>query len=86
MSGLGALSSDDKTKLEKFVEAAKTQLQEIDDIKGSMRDYVKSLAQELGLESRQLMVAARAAYKGDLANRKEDMEAVEDILTVTGHG
>lgn len=86
MSALGSLSPDDKRKLDSFMEAARTQLQEIDDIKGSLRDTAKTLATELGVETRQLMGAARAAYKGDIADKKEDMLTMEDILNVTGHG
>jgi hypothetical protein len=85
MSTLSSLSPDDKHKLDAFMEAAKRQLQEVDDIKGSLRDVVKSLAQELGVEPRQLMGAARAAHKGDLADKKEDMDTMEDILNITGH-
>lgn len=85
MSALGSLSPDDKQKLDQFMEAAKRQLQEVDDIKGSLRDTAKGLAEELGVETRQLMGAARAAYKGDLADKKEDMLTMEDILNVTGN-
>ena len=85
MSNLGPLSPDDKHKLDSFVSAAKSQLQEIDDIKGSLRDTAKALAVELGIELRQLMGAARSAYKGDLAGKKEDMQVMEDILDVTGN-
>jgi hypothetical protein len=79
------MSPDDKRKLDTFLSAAKTQLQEIDDIKGSLRDTAKSLAEELGIELRQLMGAARSAYKGDLAGKKEDMLVMEDILDITGN-
>jgi hypothetical protein len=84
MSLLGSLSPDDKRKLDSFMAAAKAQLQEIDDIKGSLRDTAKSLAEELGIESRQLMGAARLAYKGDLADKKEDVMVMEDIIDITG--
>jgi hypothetical protein len=85
MSQLGCLSPDDKQKLDSFLTAAKAELQEIDDRKGALRDTAKKIAEELGIESRQLMGAARAAYKGDLAGKKEDVQVMEDILDITGN-
>lgn len=83
---LEALSPDDKRKLDSFMEAAKRQLQDTDDIKDSLRDMAKNLAEELGVKAKHLMAAARTAYKNDLGQKKEDMSTVEDILNVTGHG
>jgi hypothetical protein len=80
------LSPDDKQKLDGFMEAAKRQLQDVDDIKGSLRDTAKNLAEEFGVKPKHLMSAARTAYKNDLGQKKEDMSTVEDILNVTGHG
>lgn len=81
-----ALSSDDRQKLDSFMEAAKTQLQEIDDIRGSLRDTAKGLAEELGMKPKLLMMAARTAYKNDLEAKKEDMDTVVEILNATGNG
>jgi hypothetical protein len=86
MSVLESLSPDDKRKLDGFMEVAKRQLQEIDDVKESLRDKAKSLAEELGVKTKHLMGAARTAYKNDLDQKKEDMSTLEDILNVTGHG
>lgn len=83
---LESLSPDDKRKLDSFMEAAKRQLQDIDDIKDSLRDTAKNLAEEFGVKPKHLMSAARTAYKNDLGQKKEDMSTVEDILNVTGHG
>jgi hypothetical protein len=86
MSILEALSPDDKRKLDSFMEAAKRQLQDIDDIKDSLRDTAKNLAEEFGVKAKHLMSAARTAHKNDLGQKKEDMLTMEDILNVTGHG
>lgn len=86
MSVLESLSPDDKRKLDSFMDAAKRQLQEIDDIKGSLRDTAKGLAEEFGVKPKHLMSAARTALKNDLETKREDMSTVEDILNVTGHG
>ncbi len=82
---LGALSPDDKHKLEDFVRKAKNQLQEIDDIRGSLKDATKHLADELGVKPKNLTKAIRSAYKNDFATAKEEMAEIEDILNVTGH-
>jgi hypothetical protein len=86
MSILESLSPDDKRKLDAFMEAAKRQLQDVDDIKESLRDSAKGLADEFGVKPKHLMAAARTAFKNDLGQKKEDMSTMEDILNVTGHG
>ena len=83
---LDSLSPDDKRKLDTFMEAAKRQLQDIDDIKDSIRDTAKHLAEEFGVKAKHLMAAARTAHKNDLFQKKEDLSSLEDILNVTGHG
>jgi hypothetical protein len=82
---LESLSPDDKRKLDQFMEAAKRQLQDVDDIKVALRDTAKGLAEELGVKVKHLMAAAKTAYKNDLDKKQEDMQTMEDILNVTGH-
>jgi hypothetical protein len=86
MSIFESLSTDDRHKLQVFLEASKHQLQDIDDIKESLRDKAKGLAEEFAVKPKHLMAAARTAYKNDLGQKKEDMTTMEDILTATGHG
>lgn len=83
---LDSLSPDDKRKLDSFMDAAKRQLQEIDDVKDSLRDTAKNLAEEFGVKAKHLLSAARTAYKNNLGQKKEDIAIEEDILNVTGHG
>ena len=85
MSILESVSPDDKHKLDAYMEAAKRQLQDIDDIKESLRDTAKGLAEELGVKPKHLISAARTAHKNDLVQKKEDLSTMEDILNVTGH-
>jgi hypothetical protein len=84
-SSLESLSPDDKRKLDAFMRAGLQQLQEIDDIRGSLRDTAKGLAEEFGVKPKVLMMAARMAYKNDLLSKREEMDTVEDILQVTGN-
>ena len=83
---IGSLNSDDKAKLQSFLEAASRQLQEIDDLKGSLRDTAKGLAEEFGIKPKELMIAARTAFKDDLEAKKDSMDTVVAILNMTGHG
>jgi DNA-binding SARP family transcriptional activator len=86
MSSLESVSPDDKRKLDSFMAAAQKQLQEIDDIRGGLKDMTKALAEELGVKPKELRIAAQTAFKNDLAAKKESMDTVIDILNVTGHG
>ncbi len=81
VNGLSALNPDDIKKLNKFIEAAIHQFQEIEDIRGSLRDTAKGLAEEFGVKPKVLMMAARTAFKNDLQDKKDDMTVMEDILS-----
>jgi hypothetical protein len=85
-SALESLNPDDTKKLEDFVKAAINQFQEIDDIRGSLKDLAKAVADELAIKPKELMIAARTAFKNDLEDKKNSMDTVVDILNITGHG
>lgn len=85
-STLESLSPDDKHKLDAFMRDAKKQLQELEDIRDSLKDAAKHLAEEFGIKAKELMTAVRIAFKNDLAEKKDAMDTVIDILNVTGHG
>ena len=86
MSGLGSVSPEDRKKFEAFMAAGLRVLQEIEDLKGGLRDTTKALAEEYGLLPRKLSTALRTAFKSSLADKKEEMDIVEEILHITGHG
>jgi hypothetical protein len=83
MSALGSLSSDDQNKFDSFAEKAKHYFQEMEDIRGSLKDLSKALADELGVKPKLVMMAARTAYKDDLLAKQEDMEAMTELLRNT---
>ena len=85
-STLDSLNPDDTKKLENFMRSAKEQLQEIDDRRCSLKDLSKNVADELGIKPKELMIAARTAFKDDLEAKKTSMDTVVDILNITGHG
>ena len=60
------LSSEDKTKLTQLVEEGMQVLQEVDDLKGGLRDTVKSIADEMDIKPSVLNKAISIAHKAKL--------------------
>jgi hypothetical protein len=86
MSGLGSVTPDDRKKFESFMAGGLKVLQEVEDLKGGLKDTTKALAEEFGIAPASLTTALRVVYKNLLANKKEEMDLVEEILHITGHG
>lgn len=84
MSELGALNPDDKKKLDETIRTGLSQLQQIEDIRESLGDLTKKVAEELGIKPKALNMAIRYAFKSQLADKKDELSTVEDILDVTG--
>ena len=78
------LSSEDKTKLTQLVEEGMQVLQEVDDLKGSLRDTVKSIADEMDIKPSVLNKAISIAHKAKLTETRNDFDEVEHILTTVG--
>lgn len=86
MSGLGSISPEDRKKFNAFMLDGLRVLQEVDDLKGGLKDTTKALAEEFGLAPTKLSMALRTAFKNSLADKKEEMDFIEEILNITGHG
>jgi hypothetical protein len=82
---LDALTSDDKQKLKQVISEGVKILQEIDDLRGGLKDTVKGLAEQLGVKPKAINRAMRAAYKADIDVTKDELDTVEEILHVTGY-
>jgi len=83
---LGSIGPDDKKKLENFITISLRVLQEIADLRDSLKDQAKTLADELGLEKPAVLLkAGRTVFKSSLEADKAIQDTVEDILTITGH-
>jgi|HigsolmetaAR201D_1030396.scaffolds.fasta_scaffold00255_20 hypothetical protein len=78
------LSTADKTKLTEFMDAGIKTLQEIDDLKGSLKDLASELAEHLDVKPSLLMKTLRHAYKANIHEEVEKVQAVETILEATG--
>ena len=78
------LSSDDKTKLTQLVGEGMQVLQEVDDLKGGLRDTIKSIADEMDIKPSVLNKAISLAHKAKLSEARQEFEDVEQVLTTVG--
>ncbi len=78
-----AYGPEEKAKLEKLINEGGTVMREIDDLRESLKDTVKSIAEELDLKPAIINKAIKIAYKGDWSNHNEDWQEVEAILDIT---
>lgn len=78
------ISDHEKKQLDDFIVAGMKQLQEIEDIKESLKDLTKNLAEEFNCKPKVLSKVLRAAFKQTLEADKEEMEQVESALAATG--
>lgn len=81
---LDSISSEEKAKLKQLVDEGCSVLQEVDDLKGGLRDTVKSIADELGIKPSVLNKAISIAHKARLQEAKQDFDDVETVLETVG--
>jgi hypothetical protein len=80
------LSSNDKVRLNEWLTAGMSVLQQVDDLKEGLKDATKALSEEFDLKPAILNRALRMAYKADMSEQKEGFEQIEAILEATGQG
>jgi hypothetical protein len=85
MSGLGSVSPDDRKKFETYMESGLRTLTEIEGLKADLKDVTKALAEEFGLAPTKLTTALRTVFKNSLADKREEMDFLEEIIHITGH-
>lgn len=78
------LTSEDKAKVKHVLEEGLKTTQAIEDLKGSLRDTVKAVAEELGIKPAALNKAIRAAFKSNIADERDTLDNVEEILNIAG--
>ena len=81
---LELLSKDETEKLKQFMDAGLKILQEVDDLKGSLKDTASDLAKQLEVKPAVLMKALKVAYKSSLDDERSSVDTVESILSATG--
>lgn len=82
---LNTLGTDDKQKLKQVISEGVKIMQEIEDLKGGLRDTVKAVATQLEVKPKVINRAIRAALKADIDVNKDELDTVEEILHVTGY-
>lgn len=75
---------EEKAKLISVINQGSQVLQEVDDLKGGLRDTIKSIAEELDIKPALLTKAINVAHKSNWQQVNSDFEELENILVTTG--
>jgi len=75
---------DEKAKLERLVQEGVGVMQEVDDLQASLKDTVKSVAEELNVKPTLITKAIKVAYKRDWDKHVDDFEDLETIVATVG--
>lgn len=78
------LTTNDKVRLNQFMDAGMKTFQEIADLREGLKDTAKTISEELDIKPAVLMKALRMAFKASVEEEKEAFEDAEEILEVTG--
>lgn len=79
-----SFSDAETTKLKELITEGIQIMQETDTLKEGLSDTVKAIAEELDVKPALINKAIRTAYKADLADKKDQMSDLEDILVAVG--
>lgn len=75
---------EEKRKLERLVQEGVSVMQEIEDLQGSLKDTIKSVAEELDIKPSLINKAIRVAKNGDWNRHQDEFEDLETIVAVVG--
>jgi phage host-nuclease inhibitor protein Gam len=73
------------TKLKSIIQEGVQIKREIEDLNGGLKDTVAAISEEMEIKPAVLNKAITKAFKGDFERDQTDLEAVEEILDVTGN-
>lgn len=87
--GIGALSDNDKARLQDLINQGVQVMQDIKVMKEGLSETVDSVSEELDIKKNVLNKAIRVAFKmsenrDELADGREELDEVEEILLATG--
>ena len=74
----------EKQKIIQIIREGSQVLGEIDDLKGGLRDTVKSISEELEVKPNLINKAIQIAHKGSYKSVQDDMDMVDSILVAAG--
>ena len=81
---IDAINTEEKARLIQLVNEGCLVLQEVDDLKGGLRDTVRAIAEEIDVKPAVLNKAISVAHKAKLAETRQDFEDMETILETVG--
>lgn len=86
---IGALSDNDKARLQELISQGVQVMQDIKVMKEGLNDTISSVSEELDIKKNVLNKAIRVAFKmsenrDELADGREELDEVEEILLATG--
>ena len=80
-----SFSPEQIAKLKRVIQEGVQVKREIDDLNVGLKETVAAIAEEMEIKPAVLNKAITKAFKGDFDKDQSDLEAVEDILDVTGN-
>tara|TARA_B100000678_G_scaffold285393_1_gene288450 strand:- start:531 stop:791 length:261 start_codon:yes stop_codon:yes gene_type:complete len=81
---IDAINEEEKAKLIQLVNEGCLVLQEVEDLKGGLRDTVRAIAEEIDVKPAVLNKAISVAHKAKLTEIRADFEDMETILETVG--
>ena len=81
---IDAINTEEKAKLIQLVNEGCLVLQEVDDLRGGLRDTVRAIAVEMDVKPSVLTKAISVAHKAKLTEARADFEDMETILETVG--
>lgn len=88
--GIGALSTDDKAKLQELLNQGVAVMSDIKTLKEGLSETVEAISEELDIKKNVLNKAIKVAFKmreknrDELAEGREELDEVEEILMASG--
>jgi predicted regulator of amino acid metabolism with ACT domain len=79
------LTADNKIAVRDLITKGLLIQEEISDKRSSLNDLIKKVAEDVGCEPKVLKQAIRVAKKGNLKDIQDDVEHLEELLTIAGH-
>lgn len=79
-----SFKQEDILRLKQLVTEGCQVNQEIDDLKEGLKETVKAIAEEMEIKPSQLNKVIRIAYKASIAEEREALDEIEDILSAVG--
>lgn len=80
-----AFTPEQIAKLKKVIQEGVQVKREIDDLNVGLKETVAAIAEEMEIKPAVLNKAITKAFKGDFDKDQADLDAVEEILDITGN-